>query len=102
MNDNNRLTFVNNIIKFLNDEGIDGVDIDWKYPGVCVPCLRSPEPLSGCPISQSVSHHLRFFRQLTNLYFLLKYAQLVDLNYTTYKSLISWDILCNIINLIQI
>ncbi|PVH92114.1 glycoside hydrolase family 18 protein [Periconia macrospinosa] len=27
-----RQTFANNIAQFLNDEGLDGVDIDWEYP----------------------------------------------------------------------
>tara|TARA_R110002003_G_scaffold325_2_gene18774 strand:- start:5750 stop:6331 length:582 start_codon:yes stop_codon:yes gene_type:complete len=31
---NNRDTFATNIAQFLNDEGLDGVDIDWEYPGV--------------------------------------------------------------------
>lgn len=29
----NRVTFMNNIINFLNDNGLDGVDFDWEYPG---------------------------------------------------------------------
>jgi chitinase len=33
MNPDNFLTFVDNIIKFLNDEDLDGVDFDWEYPG---------------------------------------------------------------------
>lgn len=28
----NRNNFVGNIVQFLNDEGLDGVDIDWEYP----------------------------------------------------------------------
>lgn len=31
----NRETFATNIAQFLEDEGLDGVDIDWEYPGVC-------------------------------------------------------------------
>ncbi|KAF2729337.1 glycoside hydrolase family 18 protein [Polyplosphaeria fusca] len=43
---NNRDTFASNIAKFLNDEGIDGVDIDWEYPG-------APDILvGGQPIGQ--------------------------------------------------
>lgn len=30
----NRNTFAANIAQFAKDEGIDGVDIDWEYPGV--------------------------------------------------------------------
>jgi len=34
-----RATFVNNVVKFLNDNGLDGVDFDWEYPGVSVVVL---------------------------------------------------------------
>ena len=30
----NRLTMARNIANFINDNGLDGVDIDWEYPGV--------------------------------------------------------------------
>jgi GH18 family chitinase len=30
-----RTTFATNVAKFVKDEGIDGVDFDWEYPGVC-------------------------------------------------------------------
>lgn len=30
----NRETFATNLAKFVKDEGLDGVDIDWEYPGV--------------------------------------------------------------------
>jgi GH18 family chitinase len=30
----NRDKLASNIAKFVNDNGIDGVDIDWEYPGV--------------------------------------------------------------------
>ncbi|KAH7024682.1 uncharacterized protein B0I36DRAFT_376564 [Microdochium trichocladiopsis] len=33
MNPSNRETFANNVVKFLKDEGLDGVDFDWEYPG---------------------------------------------------------------------
>ncbi|RDW76305.1 Peptidoglycan-binding Lysin subgroup [Aspergillus mulundensis] len=29
----NRATFATNVAKFLSDEGLDGVDFDWEYPG---------------------------------------------------------------------
>lgn len=35
MNPENRDVFGTNIAKFLAEEGLDGVDIDWEYPGVC-------------------------------------------------------------------
>jgi len=34
----NRNTFATNLAQFVEDEGLDGVDIDWEYPGVS----RSP------------------------------------------------------------
>ena len=36
----NRLTMATNIANFVNDNNLDGVDIDWEYPGVCsmTPC----------------------------------------------------------------
>lgn len=29
----NRLTFANNIVDFVNKNNLDGVDFDWEYPG---------------------------------------------------------------------
>lgn len=31
---NNRFVFARNLADFAFDEGIDGIDIDWEYPGV--------------------------------------------------------------------
>lgn len=31
----NRLTMATNIANFVKDNNLDGVDIDWEYPGVC-------------------------------------------------------------------
>lgn len=42
---NNRRIFAANIIKFLRDENIDGVDFDWEYPGVCEPFLYQAIPM---------------------------------------------------------
>ena len=39
----NRLTMARNIANFINDNGLDGVDIDWEYPGVrTFPVLIKP------------------------------------------------------------
>jgi chitinase len=31
-----RATFISNVVKFVSDNGLDGVDFDWEYPGVSV------------------------------------------------------------------
>lgn len=33
----NRLTMATNIANFIKENNLDGVDIDWEYPGVCPP-----------------------------------------------------------------
>jgi chitinase len=30
-----RTTFINNVVSFINNNNLDGVDFDWEYPGVC-------------------------------------------------------------------
>lgn len=30
----NRATFVKNLISFMNEHKLDGIDLDWEYPGV--------------------------------------------------------------------
>ncbi|KAF2132617.1 carbohydrate-binding module family 24 protein [Dothidotthia symphoricarpi CBS 119687] len=59
---NNRETFATNIAQFLNDEGLDGVDIDWEYPG-------APDILvGGQPIGQPSDgvNYLKFLTVLKN------------------------------------
>lgn len=31
--DENKQTFIANLVQFVNNEGIDGIDFDWEYPG---------------------------------------------------------------------
>jgi GH18 family chitinase len=33
----NRATFVANLAKFAQDHNLDGIDLDWEYPGVSFP-----------------------------------------------------------------
>jgi hypothetical protein len=38
----NRLTMATNIANFIKDNDLDGVDIDWEYPGVSAPNIQIP------------------------------------------------------------
>ncbi|KAK2601575.1 hypothetical protein QQS21_004893 [Conoideocrella luteorostrata] len=58
----NRDTFAENLAKFANDEGLDGIDIDWEYPG-------APDILvDGKPIGQKGDGvgYLKFLTVLKN------------------------------------
>ncbi|KHO00990.1 glycoside hydrolase family 18 protein [Metarhizium album ARSEF 1941] len=56
----NRATFANNLAQFVQDEGIDGIDIDWEYPG-------APDILvGGQPIGQP-SDGVNYLKFLTVL-----------------------------------
>lgn len=45
--------FASNLADFIKDEGIDGVDIDWEYPGVSFPF--SPWSLPPCLVSLALT-----------------------------------------------
>ncbi|KAF2730201.1 glycoside hydrolase [Polyplosphaeria fusca] len=52
----NRETFKNNIVKFLDDHGLDGVDIDWEYPGAPdIPGIPSDDPKNGLNYANLIS-----------------------------------------------
>ncbi|KAK2036421.1 glycoside hydrolase family 18 protein [Colletotrichum somersetense] len=56
----NRETFTNNLAQFVKDEGIDGIDIDWEYPG-------APDIMvNGQPIGQA-GDGVAYLRFLTSL-----------------------------------
>ncbi|KAF1972056.1 glycoside hydrolase [Bimuria novae-zelandiae CBS 107.79] len=44
----NRETFKNNIVAFVNEHNLDGVDLDWEYPGAPdIPGIPSDDPQNG-------------------------------------------------------
>ncbi len=53
-----RTTFVNNLVKFVADNGLDGIDFDWEYPGA------SDIPGAGSGSPQDGSNYLAFLKEL--------------------------------------
>lgn len=44
----NRLRFANNVVKFVNDHNLDGIDFDWEYPAAPdLPDIPAGDPLEG-------------------------------------------------------
>ncbi|PVI08686.1 glycoside hydrolase family 18 protein [Periconia macrospinosa] len=44
----NRETFKNNLISFMNEHNLDGIDLDWEYPGAPdIPTIPSDDPVNG-------------------------------------------------------
>ncbi len=54
--DANRVTLAENIAKVITDNGLDGVDIDWEYPGVS----KRQAPLLLRVLTRSISRPLTF------------------------------------------
>jgi chitinase len=48
--DMNRLEFANNVVQFVENYGLDGVDFDWEYPGAPDIPGRKPFPKSICSV----------------------------------------------------
>jgi GH18 family chitinase len=44
----NRATFQSNVVAFMKQHNLDGVDIDWEYPGVSVHALSPPSVHDNC------------------------------------------------------
>ncbi|KAK2024007.1 family 18 glycosyl hydrolase [Colletotrichum zoysiae] len=54
----NRELFKKNIISFLNEHNLDGIDLDWEYPGAPdIPDIPSDDPVNG----------LNYFRLLASI-----------------------------------
>ena len=48
MDPDHRDRFVKNLVAFAKDTGVDGIDIDWEYPGVSIPHSICPVTISKC------------------------------------------------------
>ncbi|KAH6625093.1 hypothetical protein C7974DRAFT_454971 [Boeremia exigua] len=54
----NREKFKNNLISFMNEHNLDGIDLDWEYPGAPdIPEIPSDDPVNG----------LNYYRLLSSL-----------------------------------
>ncbi|XP_014561985.1 glycoside hydrolase family 18 protein [Bipolaris victoriae FI3] len=54
----NREKFKNNLISFMNEHNLDGIDLDWEYPGAPdIPDIPSDDPVNG----------LNYYRLLSSL-----------------------------------
>lgn len=55
-----RQTFANNVVSFVNDNGLDGVDFDWEYPGAPdIPGIPPGSPNDGL-------NYLEFLKLVSN------------------------------------
>lgn len=61
VNDQNRDTFARNVVDFINDNDLDGVDFDWEYPGA--PDIPSIPPGGA----EEGSNYLKFLRRVRDL-----------------------------------
>lgn len=57
MEPENRKQFIKNLLSFADETGIDGIDLDWAYPGVCHACTLFTSPLQP-PAAKLTSPHL--------------------------------------------
>jgi GH18 family chitinase len=53
----NRETFAIALASFVKTEGLDGVDIDWEYPGVSTHCRTSPLNMLPLTSTKTGSRH---------------------------------------------
>ncbi|KAJ2432128.1 hypothetical protein GGF41_000188 [Coemansia sp. RSA 2531] len=61
VSDANRQKFANNVVNFMNDYGLDGVDFDWEYPGATdIPGATGRGPNDG-------TNYLNFLRYMKSV-----------------------------------